>query len=63
MSRKAALRTISGQNIINELKSKDIIVKYQNIREIVEEASLTYKDVEEVIEAVHNVDLLRKVAR
>ena len=60
MSRKAALRTISGQNIINELKSKDIIVKCQNVWEIDKKTPFTHKDAEE---AVHNAGLSKKVAR
>jgi len=63
MSRKAALRAISGQNVINELKSKGVIVKCQNQRGIAEEAPFAYKDIEEVVSVVDNAGLSLKVAK
>jgi len=63
MSRHAALRTITGQTVINQLKSKGIIVKCQSQRGIAEEAPLAYKDIESVVEVVHQAGLSRKVAR
>jgi len=63
MSRHAAMRCVSGQEVVNSLKSKGIIVKCQSIRGIAEEAPLAYKDIESVVEVVHNAGLSRKVAR
>ena len=63
MSRKAALKLISGQKVINELKSKGIIIKYQNNRRIAEESSFAYKDVEQIAETVHQAGLSKKIAK
>ena len=63
MSRHAAMRTISGQEVIKSLKSKRIIIKCQSMRGIAEEAPLAYKNIDEVIEVVHSAGLSKKVAR
>ncbi len=63
MSRHAAIRTISGQEVIKSLKSKGIIIKCRSTRGIAEEAPLAYKDIDEVIEVVHNAGLSKKVAK
>ncbi|MGB2762253.1 MAG: RtcB family protein [Minisyncoccales bacterium] len=63
MSRHQAIRTISGQKVINELKSKGIIVKCRSVRGIAEEAPLAYKDIHEVVNVVHRAGLSKKVAK
>jgi len=63
MSRHEAMRRVSGQEVVKSLKSKGIIVKCQSLRGIAEEAPLAYKDVEEVVEVVHNAGLSKKVAK
>ncbi len=63
MSRHAAKRKISGQEVINSLKSKGIIVKCHSLSGIAEEAPLAYKDIDEVIEVVHQAGLSKKVAK
>ncbi|XOB42731.1 MAG: RtcB family protein [Candidatus Nealsonbacteria bacterium] len=63
MSRKQATRTISGQNVVKTLKQKGIIVKCWSNRGIAEEAPQAYKDIESVIDVVHNAKLSKKVAR
>lgn len=63
LSRKAATRQISGQEVVRRLKAQGIIVKCHSMRGIAEEAPLAYKDVDEVIEVVHNAKLSKKVAR
>ena len=63
MSRHAAMRRISGQEVISNLSSKGIIIKCRSPRGIAEEAPLAYKDIDSVIEAVHNAGLSKKVAR
>ncbi len=63
MSRHEAVRKVSGQNLLKELKSKGIIVKCWNFRGIAEEAPLAYKDVDDVVEVVHNAGLSKKVVR
>jgi len=63
MSRHAAARAISGQDVIRELKQKGIIIKCRSTKGIAEEAPLAYKDIDKVIEVVHNAGLSRKVVR
>lgn len=63
MSRHEAMRRITGQEVINDLKSKGIIVKCQSFRGIAEEAPLAYKDIEAVVDVVHNAGLSKKVAK
>ena len=63
MSRHAAMRTVSGQEVVRKLESKGIIVKCQSSRGIAEEAPIAYKDIDEVVEVVHNAGLAKKVAK
>ncbi|MBZ1348378.1 MAG: RtcB family protein [Candidatus Nealsonbacteria bacterium] len=63
MSRHAAMRAVSGQEVIKRLESKGIIVKCLSVRGIAEEAPLAYKDVEQVVDVVHQAGLSKKVAR
>ncbi|RKY82911.1 RNA-splicing ligase RtcB [candidate division KSB1 bacterium] len=63
MSRKAATRTLSGQDIVRDLKKKGILVKCYSMRGIAEEAPQAYKDINEVVEVVHQAGLSKKVAR
>lgn len=63
MSRHAAIKKISGQEVIKKLKSKGIVIKCWSTRGIAEEAPLAYKDIHEVIEVVHNANLSKKVAK
>jgi len=63
MSRHRAMKTTSGQRVINQLRLKGIVVKCHSMRGIAEEAPLAYKDIEEVIEVVNNANLAKKVAK
>jgi tRNA-splicing ligase RtcB len=63
MSRHEAVRRVSGQNLVKELESKGVIVKCWNFRGIAEEAPIAYKDVDDVVEVVHNAGLSKKVVR
>jgi tRNA-splicing ligase RtcB len=63
MSRHAAIKNLSAHNIIKELKEKNIIIKCSNMKGVAEEAPQAYKDIEEVIDVVHNAGLSKKVAR
>jgi len=63
MSRHAAIRALSGQEIINDLKKKGILVKCYSMRGIAEEAPQAYKNIDEVVDVVHNAGLSKKVAR
>ena len=63
MSRHAAMRAVSGQEVVRNLAAKGIIVKCRSLRGIAEEAPLAYKDIDSVVEVVHNAGLSRRVAR
>ena len=63
MSRHAAIRKFSGYEIVKGLERRGIIVKSWSMRGVAEEAPQAYKDIEDVIEVVHNAGLAKKVAR
>jgi len=63
MSRHEAMRRVSGQEVVNKLESKGIIVKCRSWRGIAEEAPIAYKNIHDVVEVVHNAGLSKKVAR
>jgi len=63
MSRHEAMRRTSGQEVVNKLKSKGIIVKCWSLKGIAEEAPIAYKNIDDVVEVVHNAGLSKKVAK
>jgi len=63
MSRHAAIRKFPGNQVVQNLEAKGIVVKYWGLRGIAEEAPLAYKDVNNVVEVVHNAGLSKKVAK
>jgi len=63
MSRHAAIRKFSGYEVVKSLARKGIIVKSWSMKGVAEEAPKAYKDIEDVIEVVHNAGLAKKVAR
>ena len=63
MSRHAAMRAVSGQEVIKDLESKGIIVKCRSLKGIAEEAPFAYKNIDDVVEVVHNAGLSKKVAK
>ena len=63
MSRHAAMRKITGEEVVRELNQKGIIIKCKSMRGIAEEAPLAYKNIDEVVEIVHNAGLSKKVAK
>ncbi len=63
MSRHEAMRRVSGQEVIKSLESKGIIVKCWSLRGIAQEAPMAYKDVEQVVDVVHQAGLSKKIVR
>jgi len=63
MSRHAAIRSLSGRDIINQLERKGIVVKCYSLKGIAEEAPQAYKNVDEVVDVVHNAGLSKKVVK
>ena len=62
-SRTAATRTINVDTLLKELESKGIMVKASGRGTIVEEAPQAYKDVNEVVNVVHNAGISKRVCR
>lgn len=63
MSRRAAIRKFPGSQVVQNLEAKGILVKYWGLRGIAEEAPLAYKDVDNVVEVIHEAGLAKKVVR
>lgn len=63
MSRHAALRTVQGKKLKEELKQAGIFVEAGSVKGLAEEAPVAYKSVDEVVEVVASAGLARKVAR
>jgi len=63
MSRTAAAKSINLDMLLKELESKGIIVKASGRGTIVEEAPQAYKDVNEVVDVVHNAGISKRVCR
>jgi tRNA-splicing ligase RtcB len=63
MSRGEAKRARTGAEVRRELESKGIVVRCPSSGELAEEAPTAYKDVERVVDVVHQAGLARKVAR
>ncbi len=62
-SRTAATRSIKLDVLLKELESKGIIVKASGRDTIVEEAPQAYKDVNDVVDVVHNAGISKRVCK
>jgi tRNA-splicing ligase RtcB len=62
-SRTAAAKSINADTLLKELESKGIIVKASGRDTIVEEAPGAYKDVNEVVDVMHNAGISKRVCR
>jgi len=62
-SRTAAAKSVDLNTLLKELDSKGIIVKASGRRTLVEEAPEAYKDINEVIDVVHNAGISKRVCR
>ncbi len=63
LSRKAAIRASSGRQIAQELKQRGILVRAHTHKGLMEEIPEAYKDIDIVVETVHNAGLSTKVAK
>ena len=63
MSRTAAKKGKDVDTVLKDLEAAGIIVRSETKKGILEEIPEAYKDVDEVIEVVHNAGLAKKVAR
>ncbi|MFN3283722.1 MAG: RtcB family protein, partial [Pseudothermotoga sp.] len=60
---RAALRNLTYNEVLQELKEKGILTMSKEKKTLIEEAPQTYKDVEKVVEIVDQIGISRKVAR
>jgi tRNA-splicing ligase RtcB len=63
MSRHQAIKAAKGRAIVRELEDKGIIVKGASRDTIVEEIPDAYKDVNDVVNVVHQAGISRKIAK
>ena len=63
LSRKKALKTFSLEMLMKEMGRKGIVVRGHTKRGLLEEAPGAYKDIEEVVEVMHETGINKKVAR
>lgn len=63
MSRTAAVKATGKRRIDKELESQGIIARAQSLRGLAEEQPAAYKNVDDVVDVVHEADLSAKVAR
>lgn len=63
MSRHAAARAFNGRLVIDELRTRGILVRSPSLRGVAEEAPGAYKDAGAVVAAAEAAGLARKIAR
>ncbi|MEI6148751.1 MAG: RtcB family protein [bacterium] len=63
LSRTQATRQYRGEDVMEQLRRRDITIKTRSWRGVAEEAPAAYKDVSEVVEATERAGLSRKVAK
>ncbi|MBI5810843.1 MAG: RtcB family protein, partial [Deltaproteobacteria bacterium] len=63
MSRVQSKRQWSGSQIIKELGERGIIIKSGSKSGVAEEAPGAYKDVDKVVDIMHNAGVNQKVAK
>jgi tRNA-splicing ligase RtcB len=63
MSRQQAKKNWHGEKLVNELARQGIIIKGHSIAGVAEEAPGAYKDVDEVVNVMHQAGIAKKVAR
>ena len=63
MSRKKAKKSIQGSILRKELEGRGIHVRAGSMSGLAEEAPAAYKDVNRVVDVVHNAGIAKKVAR
>ena len=62
-SRQEAKRTVEYHQLLKELQAKGIVAMATGHGTMVEEAPSVYKDVNDVVDVVHNAGISKRVAR
>jgi tRNA-splicing ligase RtcB len=63
MSRSKAKKTVHGGRLKEQLRRDGIIVRAGSLKGLAEEAPVAYKEVDNVVQVVHDAGIARKVAR
>lgn len=63
MSRTAAVKDAGGRRIDKELEARGVIARAQSRKGLAEEQPKAYKNVDDVVDVVHQANLSKKVAR
>lgn len=63
MSRKSAIKGLRGNDVKKKLAKEGITIRATSPKVIAEEAPEAYKDSDEVVDVVHQLNIARKVAR
>ena len=63
MSRHKAIKAAGGKSISRELQEKGIAVRAKGMNTLAEEAPEAYKDINRVVEVVHNAGISKRVAK
>jgi tRNA-splicing ligase RtcB len=63
LSRHAAIRELRGVDLVRQLGAAGIVVRVERRDLLAEEASIAYRDVEQVVETAERAGHLRRVAR
>ena len=63
LGRSAALKKLDYREVLDELAEKNIVVMSKSKKTLVEEAPEVYKDVDRVVQIVHEIGISRRVAR
>ena len=63
MSRRQALKSYKGRQVVDELADRGILIRSPSSRGVAEEAPGAYKDVDAVVDVADKAGLARKVAR
>ena len=63
MSRTQAIKTARGRSLYEELSDRGIVVRASSHETMAEEIPEAYKDVAQVVDAVHGAGIARKVAK
>jgi tRNA-splicing ligase RtcB len=61
MSRHQAKRRVRGERLIQEMEARGILVRAASKSGVAEEAGFAYKDLAEVVDVLHRLDISRKV--
>jgi len=61
MSRTQAKRRVRGDVLLQELEARGIVVRAASRSGVAEEAGLAYKNLDEVVDVLHRLDISRRV--